>query len=61
MPPYFNNPSNSERKDANAPSSVSVLKRLINPFNCPLGRPAAGTAAGVRAFSVEGTFPDLVQ
>ncbi len=62
MPSYFSSPSNSERKDAKAPSSVLVLYRPINPLNYPLDIPGVvELEAGAGPFSAEGVVPDLLQ
>jgi hypothetical protein len=54
---------NSLKKDANAPSSASVLYQLINPLNCPLEMPeeAVLVAAGAGPFSAEGVVSNLPQ
>jgi hypothetical protein len=55
---------NSLKKDANAPSSASVLYQLNNQLNCPLETPEEAVlvlAAGAGPFSVELVVPDLPQ
>jgi hypothetical protein len=58
----FNNPSNSLKKDAKAPSSVSVLWQLIKLLNCPLLRaPPPTLVAGGAGVEAAGGAPDLLQ